>query len=52
MTRKVPLTTTPPRERAFLVGVELHGHPGLLTVEDSLAELSRLAETDGLQVVG
>lgn len=52
MTKKVPLTTTPPRERAFLVGVELHGHPGLLTVEDSLTELAQLADTAGLQVVG
>ena len=39
-------------ERAFLVGVELrHGVP-LLGVEASLEELTRLAETAGLLVVG
>lgn len=44
--------TAQPRERAFLVGAELkHGRP-LLIVEDSLLELSRLAETAGLDVVG
>jgi GTPase len=44
--------TTRPRERAFLVGTELkHGRP-LLSVEDSLQELSRLADTAGIDVVG
>ncbi|MCP5097948.1 MAG: GTPase HflX [Chloroflexi bacterium] len=44
--------TTPPRERAFLVGAELkHGRP-LLPVADSLEELSRLADTAGIDVVG
>jgi GTP-binding protein HflX len=52
MAKKVPVSTTPPRERAFLVGVELYGQHSLLTVEDSLAELSLLADTAGLEVVG
>jgi GTP-binding protein HflX len=44
--------TKRPRERAFLVGVELFGEEGLLPLEDSLTELSLLAETAGLIVVG
>jgi GTP-binding protein HflX len=52
MTKKVPQPTTPPRERAFLVGVEIHGQPNLLTLEDSLNELSLLCDTAGLEVVG
>jgi GTP-binding protein HflX len=44
--------TTPPRERAFLVGVEIHGQSHLLTLEDSLNELSLLCDTAGLEVVG
>lgn len=45
-------TTTQPTERAFLVGVDLRTEHDLLSVEDSLAELSLLAETAGLEVVG
>ena len=52
MTKKTSLPTVPPRERAFLVGVELYGRPHLLTLEDSLAELSLLCGTAGLEVVG
>ncbi len=44
--------TQPPREKAFLVGVELHSEPGLIPLEDSLGELARLADTAGLDVVG
>ena len=44
--------TTPPIERAVLVGVELAGQPGLLSLLDSLDELALLADTAGLQVVG
>lgn len=44
--------TKRPRERAFLVGVELFREEGLLSLEDSLTELSLLAETAGLIVVG
>jgi len=49
---KIPLPTEPPRERAFMVGVELSGKPGLLSIDDSLSELALLADTAGLVVVG
>ncbi len=52
MADKMSRPTRPPRERAFLVGVSLRGKPQLLPLEDSLAELARLAETAGLEVVG
>lgn len=44
--------TKPPRERAFLVGVELAGARSLWRAEDSLQELALLADTAGLEVVG
>jgi GTP-binding protein HflX len=44
--------TAPPTELAILVGVEIHGQPMLLELEDSLAELGLLAKTAGLVVVG
>jgi GTP-binding protein HflX len=50
--KKIPQPTTPPRERAFLVGVELHAKKHLLGLEDSLAELALLADTAGVDVVG
>lgn len=49
---RIPEPTQRQRERAFLVGVELFGEEGLLPLEDSLIELSLLAETAGLIVVG
>jgi GTP-binding protein HflX len=49
---KIPTPTEAPAERAFLVGVEVHGSRPLLGVHDSLAELALLADTAGLQVVG
>jgi len=52
MPKKNPEPTASPRERTFLVGVEVFGHTQLLTLEDSLAELSLLADTAGLEVVG
>jgi len=52
MAKKNPEPTRPPRERAFLVGVELYQQPGLLTLDDSLTELALLCETAGLEVVG
>ncbi len=52
MSKKIPQPTTPPRERAFLVGAEIHGHKQLLPLEDSLTELALLSDTAGLQVVG
>lgn len=44
------IPTTPPAEVAVLVGVELSKEPSLLTLDDSLAELSLLAKTAGLHV--
>lgn len=52
MAKKIPEPTAKPRERAFLVGVELQHQPGLLTLDDSLTELALLSETAGLKVVG
>jgi len=52
MSKKTSKPTVPPRERTFLVGVEVHGQEHLLTLEDSLVELALLADTAGLEVVG
>jgi GTP-binding protein HflX len=52
MTKKNSLPTTLPRERTLLVGVEIRVEEYLLPLEDSLAELSLLADTAGLNVVG
>ena len=52
MSKKTPQPTIPPRERVFLVGVEVYGQDHILTIEDSLAELSLLSDTAGLEVVG
>jgi GTP-binding protein HflX len=52
MPKRPPQPTTAPRERAFLVGVEIHGQEHILTLEDSLAEMSLLCDTAGLEVVG
>ncbi len=52
MAKKIPEPTRQPRERAFLIGVEIRGDEHLLSLKDSLAELGLLAETAGLQVVG
>lgn len=52
MTKKHPTPTSRPRERALLVGVELRQQPTILPLEDSLIELSLLAATAGLDVVG
>jgi GTPase len=52
MSKRVSQPTTLPRERAFLVGIEIRNEESLLSLEDSLAELTRLAETAGLEVVG
>lgn len=52
MPRPETFPTTPPIERAYLVGVELKGKPGAFAIEDSMTELERLADTDGLNVVG
>ena len=52
MAKKIPESTLRPRERTFLVGVEIRGEEHLLTLHDSLTELALLADTAGLQVVG
>jgi GTP-binding protein HflX len=49
---KMPENTLQPKERAFLVGVDLRLEDDLLSVNDSLEELALLAETAGLDVVG
>ena len=45
-------STAAPRERAFLVGAELTGGRSPWKAEDSLQELTLLADTAGLEVVG
>ncbi len=50
MGRFKPFSTAPQPERAILVGVDTGRSPWPL--EESLAELGRLAETDGAEVVG
>ncbi len=52
MSKKQPEPTIPPRERAFLVGVDIFQQKQLLSLEDSLTELALLADTAGLEVVG
>lgn len=52
MSKKTPQPTLAPREKAFLVGVDLFQKKVLLPLEDSLAELELLANTSGLDVVG
>ncbi len=52
MPRPETFPTTPPIERAYLVGVELKKKPGAFLIEDSMRELERLADTDGLSIVG
>jgi len=52
MSPKNPINTASPRERAFMVGVEIRSDPSLLSLSDSLAELELLADTAGLEVIG
>jgi GTP-binding protein HflX len=52
MSKKQPEPTRLPRERAFLVGVEIRRQQQLLSLHDSLTELGLLADTAGLDVVG
>src|SRR5512142_284716 len=52
MPKKIPQPTHPPRERAFLVGVELYQQKPLLSLADSLTELALLSDTSGLDIVG
>jgi GTP-binding protein HflX len=52
MTKGMTTQTTPPRQRAFLVGAAVRGEPGLLSLDESMAELELLTDTAGLEVVG
>jgi len=52
MPKKTPQPTVAPRERAFLVGVELYQQKSFLPLVDSLDELALLSDTSGLEVVG
>jgi len=52
MPKKIPEPTLHPRERTFMVGVEIRSQDRLLTLDESLSELSLLADTAGLDVVG
>ena len=52
MPKKIPQPTNPPKERAFLVGVDLYLQKSFLSLEDSLNELALLSDTSGLEVVG
>jgi len=52
MPRKQSEPTALPRERTFMVGVEIKGQKAVLSTVESLAEMELLAETAGLFVVG
>ena len=52
MSKKNPEPTRMANEKAFLVGVDIYDQKNWLSLEDSLEELSLLASTAGLQVVG
>ena len=52
MAKRTPQPTILPRERAFLVGVDLFKQKTFLSLGDSLTELALLADTSGLEVVG
>lgn len=52
MSKKTVEPTNLPKERALLVGVAIKNDNNILNLEESLAELSLLADTAGLQVVG
>ncbi len=52
MAKRNPQPTHAPRERAFLVGVDLFQQKSFLPLTDSLNELALLSNTSGLEVVG
>jgi GTP-binding protein HflX len=52
MVKKTAEPTIKPKERAFLVGVDIQKQENILSLEDSLSELSQLSDTAGLNVVG
>src|SRR5512134_2423168 len=52
MAKRTPQPTNLPRERAFLVGVDLYQQKSFLSLQDSMTELALLSDTSGLDVVG
>jgi GTP-binding protein HflX len=52
MPKNIIKPTRNPIERAYLVGVDIFKDETLLTIDDSLDELSLLAKTAGIEVVG
>lgn len=52
MAKSQLLKTEKPWEKALLIAVSLFGQDELLTTEESLEELERLADTAGVEVVG
>lgn len=52
MAKRKSQPTIPPKEKAFLIGVDLRSQPSPLALEDSLAELALLADTAGLEITG
>ncbi len=52
MIKKSGISTTPPREKAILVGIEYSADNSLLSMESSLEELYLLSDTAGVDVVG
>ncbi len=46
------MDTERPQEKAILVGVDLYKDKSLLSLEDSLEELTLLADTAGVEVIG
>jgi GTPase len=52
MPKRTTKETVSPRERAFLVGVDVYGQSHILNLEDSLLELNLLCDSAGLDVVG
>ncbi|HMR98920.1 MAG TPA: GTPase HflX [Anaerolineales bacterium] len=52
MSKRIPQPTIPPREKAFLVGVDIYQQKHHLPLEDSLSELELLADTASLDVAG
>ena len=52
MAKQTSQETQPAVDKAFLIGVEIYLHEGILPIEDSLDELRLLAETAGIDVVG
>ncbi len=49
---KYPQNTIQPRERAFLIGIDLRREDDFMSIDDSLDELALLADSAGLEVVG